>query len=168
MIRVLRVDSQASLQLSLVRSSRPFCAHHRGSWPTITSTSGAGQSTSTGRSPAAGEVPSALPRWPCLATPSSSLPHLPDIFGLACCPSPCSLPFSLPQQGVSRWPFPQGRGPAPPRASAPGNCRHIPQQSQEAALPDYQVGSGGRGLLGRLCEAQALGSTWRTRMPRVC
>lgn len=30
---------------------------HRGSWPTITSTSGAGQSTSTGRSPAAGEAP---------------------------------------------------------------------------------------------------------------
>lgn len=81
---MLRVDSWVSPPFSVLHSFRPFCAHHRGSWPTITSTSGAGQSTSTGRSPAAGED-SCLPlslRWPvgtCLRIP----PHPCEVLGPA-------------------------------------------------------------------------------------
>lgn len=136
-------------------------AHHRDSSPTTTSTSGAGQLTSTGKNPAAGEAP-VLSLPPCSElSPTSSpswgpvpafqhrllipRPHHPtDLRRPACSSSPhAPLHLSIPQEGVPGGPFPPGCGPAPPRAPAPGDGRHLPQPSQEAALSDHQVGRQG-------------------------
>lgn len=69
-----------------------------------------------------------------------TIPRTSDAPGLLLL-TPPSPHLSIPQEGVPRGPFPPGRGPAPPRAPAPGDSRHPPQPRQEAALSDHQVGS---------------------------
>lgn len=88
MMRVLRVGG-ASPQVPLLSSESPFSsptfshpACHRGSSPTTTLTSGAGQSTSTGKNLVVGETPVLL-LYPLLGTVSDnpcttlSLPSIP-------------------------------------------------------------------------------------------
>lgn len=71
----MRVGRRASPRLPFSSPPPSLSAHHRGSSPGTTLTSGAGQSTSTGKSPAAGEAPA-------LSLHACSVPHLHPFLGL--------------------------------------------------------------------------------------
>ena len=93
MVGVLRVGRWASPQLPFSSPPPSLSAHHRGSSPTTTLTSGAGQSTSTGKNPAAGEAP-VLSLHPC------SVPHLHPFLGSSAChPAPSPHSYTPPSYG---------------------------------------------------------------------
>lgn len=123
MVGVLGVGRRASPRLPFSSPPPSLSAHHRGSSPGTTLTSGAGQSTSTGKSPAAGEalalslhacsVPHLHPflgsraRHPA-PSPHSCTHHPTDLTRAACSPDPilpCIFPFLRKESrgGPSRW-----------------------------------------------------------------
>lgn len=74
-MRMLRVGSWTSFHFSILHliPNSFLTAHHRGSSPTTTLTSGAGQLTSTGKNPVAGEAPVLL-LHPCSPLSPISIP----------------------------------------------------------------------------------------------